>query len=73
MQGARRISAVLVTLWGVTDGNSWLNDWPVQGRTSHPLLFDRTGKPKPAFDAVLKAAQGKPAIKMAPGESALAR
>jgi endo-1,4-beta-xylanase len=45
-----------VTLWGVTDSDSWLNNWPVRGRTSYPLLFDREGKPKPAFDAVIKAA-----------------
>ena len=44
-----------VTLWGVHDGASWLNDWPVRGRTSHPLLFDRQLRPKPAFDAVLRA------------------
>ncbi len=43
-----------VTFWGVTDGDSWLNGWPVSGRTSYPLLFDRAGKPKPAFDAVIK-------------------
>jgi endo-1,4-beta-xylanase len=43
-----------VTFWGVTDGDSWLNDWPVRGRTSYPLLFDRTGNPKPAFYAVTK-------------------
>ncbi|HEV2211117.1 MAG TPA: endo-1,4-beta-xylanase [Verrucomicrobiae bacterium] len=42
-----------VTFWGVTDGNSWLNNWPVRGRTSYPLLFDREGHPKPAFDAVI--------------------
>lgn len=42
-----------VTFWGVTDGDSWLNDWPVRGRTNYPLLFDRMGKPKPAFHAVL--------------------
>jgi endo-1,4-beta-xylanase len=42
-----------VTFWGVTDGGSWLNNWPIQGRTSYPLLFDRAGKPKPAFDAVI--------------------
>jgi endo-1,4-beta-xylanase len=46
-----------VTFWCVTDGDSWLNDWPVRGRTNHPLLWDREGKPKPAFDAVLKTAQ----------------
>lgn len=45
-----------VTLWGVTDAQSWLNNWPVRGRTSYPLLFDRNGKPKPAFDAVLRTA-----------------
>ena len=39
-----------VTFWGVTDGDSWLNGWPVRGRTSYPLLFDRAGKPKPAFE-----------------------
>jgi len=42
-----------VTLWGVTDGDSWLNR---PGRVNHPLLFDREGKPKPAFDAVIRVA-----------------
>ena len=46
-----------VTFWGATDKTSWLNNWPVRGRTSYPLLFDREGKPKPAFYAVLKVAQ----------------
>ncbi|MDR3734110.1 MAG: endo-1,4-beta-xylanase [Acidobacteriaceae bacterium] len=45
-----------VTLWGVTDADSWRNNWPVEGRTSYPLLWDRAGKPKPAFDAVLRVA-----------------
>jgi len=43
-----------VTFWGVTDGDSWKNNWPIQGRTNHPLLFDREGLPKPAFDAVME-------------------
>jgi endo-1,4-beta-xylanase len=43
-----------VTLWGVTDGDSWKNDWPVRGRTDYPLLFDRKGQPKAAFDAITK-------------------
>lgn len=42
-----------VTFWGVNDGQSWLNDWPVRGRTSYPLLFDRQFKPKPAFYKVI--------------------
>jgi len=46
-----------VTFWGVTDASSWLNNWPVRGRTNYPLLFDREGGPKPAFDAVIKAAR----------------
>ncbi len=45
-----------VTFWGVTDGDSWLNDWPVQGRTNYPLLFDRSGPAKPAFNAVIAVA-----------------
>lgn len=46
-----------VTFWGVTDGDSWLNNFPTRGRTNYPLLFDRRGQPKPAFHAVLSAAQ----------------
>lgn len=42
-----------VTFWGVTDADSWLNNFPTRGRTNYPLLFDREGKPKPAFAAVL--------------------
>lgn len=42
-----------VTFWGVNDGQSWLNGWPIEGRTNYPLLFDRNFKPKPAFDAVI--------------------
>jgi len=45
-----------VTFWGVTDADSWLNDWPVSGRTSYPLLFDREGKPKPALISVISLA-----------------
>jgi endo-1,4-beta-xylanase len=48
-----------VTFWGVTDGDSWLNNFPTRGRTNYPLLFDRQGKPKPAFDAVVRAAKSK--------------
>ncbi|WP_346239225.1 endo-1,4-beta-xylanase [Niabella insulamsoli] len=42
-----------VTFWGVHDGQSWLNNWPVPGRTNYPLLFDRKGQPKPAFYSVI--------------------
>jgi endo-1,4-beta-xylanase len=46
-----------VTFWGVGDGDSWLNDWPMRGRTSYPLLFDRQDLPKPAFDSVMNVAR----------------
>lgn len=46
-----------VTFWGVDNADSWLNNWPVRGRTSYPLLFDRNGNPTPAFDAVIQVAQ----------------
>ena len=46
-----------VTFWGVNDGQSWLNNWPVRGRTNYPLLFDRQFQPKPAFDAVIQTAR----------------
>lgn len=46
-----------VTLWGVDDGHSWLNGFPIRGRTDYPLLFDRELKPKPAFFEIQKAAK----------------
>ena len=42
-----------VTFWGVADGDSWLNNWPMKGRTNYPLLFDRLGRGKPALAAVI--------------------
>lgn len=50
-----------ITFWGVTDGDSWKNNFPIRGRTNYPLLFDREGKPKPAFHSVIQTA--KPAGK----------
>lgn len=49
-----------ITLWGVQDGQSWLNDWPIQGRTNYPLLFDRQLQPKMAYDAVIETSKLKP-------------
>lgn len=47
-----------VTFWDVTDADSWKNNWPIEGRANYPLLFDRAGRPKPAFYAVLSVATG---------------
>lgn len=38
-----------VTLWGVADDYSWLDDFPVEGRKDWPLLFDEELKPKEAL------------------------
>jgi endo-1,4-beta-xylanase len=46
-----------VTLWGVHDGMSWKNGYPIPGRTNYPLLFSRDRTPKPAFAAVLAVPQ----------------
>lgn len=46
-----------VTLWGVSDGDSWLNNWPMRGRTDYPLLFDRQLKPKPVVQQIIELAK----------------
>jgi len=55
-----RKSVTRVTFWGMDDGHSWLNGYPIRGRTNYPLLIGRDLKPKPAFFAVLKVGQEKP-------------
>lgn len=55
----RHPSITLIGFWGTHDGRSWLNDYPVKGRTNYPLLFDRQLKPKPAFNAVISALKAK--------------
>ncbi len=52
---ARRGAVTRVTFWGVGDARSWLNDWPIKGRSDYPLLFDRKYRPKPAFAAAIRA------------------
>ena len=42
-----------VTFWGVTDATSWLHDFPIPGRVNYPLLWDREGRQKPAFERVV--------------------
>lgn len=56
---ASREGVTRVTFWGVTDGHSWLNNFPVRGRTNHALLFDREFKPKLAFWRVVESGKGK--------------
>ena len=39
---------------GVTDNDSWLNNFPVKGRKNAPLLFDTNFKSKPAYWALVE-------------------
>lgn len=43
-----------VTFWGVNDTQSWLNDWPIKGRTNYPLLFDTNLQPKKAYYSTIE-------------------
>ena len=45
-----------VLIWGLHDGQSWLNNFPLR-RPNHPLLFDRNLDPKPALFALLDEAR----------------
>lgn len=42
-----------VTFWGVSDNDSWKNDFPVEGRTNYPLLFDRDLNRKDAYQTII--------------------
>ncbi|THH37763.1 endo-1,4-beta-xylanase [Neolewinella litorea] len=42
-----------VTFWGVHDGMSWKNDYPIPNRTNYVLPFNRDLTPKPALEAIL--------------------
>src|SRR5699024_9838116 len=46
-----------VAFWGLNDRQSWLNNFPIPGRTDYPLLFDREYQPKPALYGVLEVAE----------------
>lgn len=45
-----------VTFWGLNDNQSWLNNFPIRGRTNYPLLFDRNYQPKPVVEELIKIA-----------------
>ena len=30
-----------ITFWGLSDRDTWLNNWPIRGRTNYPLPFNR--------------------------------
>jgi len=42
-----------ITLWGLADNHTWLDNFPVQGRKNYPLLFDVNLVPKQAYFTVI--------------------
>ncbi|NLD36234.1 MAG: endo-1,4-beta-xylanase [Desulfatiglans sp.] len=48
-----------VTFWGLHDGISWKNNFPVPGRTDYPLLFDREMRPKKAYFSIVNLMSGE--------------
>jgi endo-1,4-beta-xylanase len=53
-----RDSVDRVTFWGVNDGDSWKNNWPMRGRTDYPLLFDRDNRAKKVLFKIVGLARG---------------
>ncbi len=45
-----------ITVWGLNDACSWLNNFPIPGRKDYPLLFDRNNRPKRIVDEMIKMA-----------------
>lgn len=43
-----------VTIWGLTDAVTWRNDWPIEGRTDYPTLFDRKYQAKAFTKSLMK-------------------
>ena len=58
-----------VTVWGLTDADSWKNDYPMPGRTDYPLWFDRGYQMKPFMRELVdpKKAVFKDYVYSAPG------
>ncbi len=46
-----------VTTWGIGDAHTWRNNWPVEGRTDYPLLFNRDNTPKPVVGQIIDMAR----------------
>ncbi|MBG9990361.1 endo-1,4-beta-xylanase [Pseudoalteromonas sp. NZS37] len=54
---AKRDKIDRVTFWGLHDGMSWKNDYPIPNRTNYPLLWDRNLNPKPIIKTIADVVQ----------------
>lgn len=46
-----------VTVWGLNDNGSWLNNFPIRGRKDYAVLFDRNNNRKSVVDEMIKLAK----------------
>lgn len=46
-----------VTVWGLSDNTTWLNNFPIRGRKDYPVLFDRNNQRKRVVDEMIQMAQ----------------
>ena len=46
-----------VTMWGLSDNTTWLNNFPIRGRKDYPMLFDRNNQPKTVVSEMIKMAE----------------
>ena len=46
-----------VTFWGLTDKQSWKNDFPIKGRTDYAVFYDRKSEPKDVLKMIISAAE----------------
>lgn len=46
-----------VTVWGLSDNTTWLNNFPIRGRKDYPTLFDRNNQAKPVVEEMIKMAE----------------
>ena len=46
-----------VTVWGLNDAGTWLNNFPIRGRMDSPVLFDRQNNRKAVVDEMIRLAK----------------
>lgn len=46
-----------VTVWGLNDKGTWLNNFPIRGRMDYPVLFDRNNNRKAVVDEMIRLAK----------------
>ncbi|MDQ0252967.1 GH35 family endo-1,4-beta-xylanase [Evansella vedderi] len=60
----RRLSDYIssVVFWGIGDDHTWLHNFPVEGRTNAPFVFDHHLQAKPAYWAIVNFDEEIPSL-----------